>query len=132
MSDKLLLQIKEKLVTRSRQSSEVTILIDCSEELFRELFDCDGPTCIHPTNKELEPILGKNWWIRIINKYGESCVTIDKSVFITLKRRQPVIEYVKENQTLIELQRERTPYLYFSFVRKSYPHNPLEVGNISG
>ena len=127
ISEQLKLEIKEKLFCRIRQSSEVIIKIDCTEALFSELFNCNPETSLHPSNSELDTILGHNWNRRIINQQGETCIVIDLSVYIKLKKRQPVVEYIiGEDNVLQEQRRQRVPYLYFSFVRKAYPSIPMD------
>lgn len=126
IKEQLKLEIKEKLLCRVRQSSEVIIKIDCTSTLYSELFNCTPETSIHPANSELNHLLGQNWHIRIINQHRETCIVLNNSVYIKLKKRQPIVEYIEENNQLKEQHRERVPYLYFSFVRKGLPNMPLD------
>ena len=84
LTEKLKLDIKEKLVYRTHQSSEVEIKIDCTPELFCKLFSCSPNASLHPTNRELEDILGINWDKRITTAFGEKSTVIDGNVYITL------------------------------------------------
>ena len=119
--EQLKIAIKQKLVYHEGQSSEVIIKLDCKEEIFFEIFD---DISRHPSNKELEKILGRNWHVRILNTHGESCVVINDSTYFKLVKRQPLKEYVLVDNTLQEKLTNRLPYLYFSFVKKYYPKIP--------
>ena len=55
IKDQLKLEVKERLLCRTKQSNEVIVKIDCTPEIFSELFHCQSNASLHPAN--IDPLI---------------------------------------------------------------------------
>lgn len=67
--------------------------------------------------KDLNRLLGSDWHVRGINKNGDFCYAILRTVEFYLYHRRPLKEYISKNGQPVEILRERGHVLVFSFVR---------------
>ena len=93
--------IKEQLNSNRRTEKLVQLSIPIQREDYTAISKLGtvkrGTHMTIKSYKDLNPILGQNWYFRIINAYGDFCYVIRNTFEFWIHDRRPLVEFTENS-----------------------------------
>ncbi len=114
-------EIKRKLLFGPRDATEVKIRVRATQEhfeQFRKVARSKEGRKYHINVKDLSPLLGKNWNLRIVNRERDFCYVLENSLYVTFAKGRALKEFeLSGSEELVPVSHPTGHVMTIRFIR---------------